>query len=263
MKLENRTILITGGTSGIGLELARRLHEQGNTVIVTGRDRVKLEATERALPGVHTFKSDVSDPEAIAALYDHVISQFPALDTLVNNAGIMRNLSLDQERDLTDVTREIEIDLSGPVQMVQQFLPHLKTRERALIVNVSSGLAFIPLSMSPVYSAAKAGIHAYSQALREQLEGTNATVVELAPPPVETPLLQGLRGESEEETREQNGMAVEVLAQHAIAGIEAGRLEIRPGLSNVLKAMSRIAPHFMFNQLTRMSRLQKTKGATG
>ena len=262
MKLENRTILITGGTSGIGLELAKQLSQRGNTVIVTGRDRKKLEAAQRTLPGIHTFQSDVSDPDEISALHDSVLAEFPALDTLFNNAGIMRNLDLDQERDLTDVTREIEIDLSGPVRMVQRFLPHLKTHERALIVNVSSGLAFIPMCMSPVYSAAKAGIHAYSQALREQLEGTNATVVELAPPPVETPLLQGLRGESEEETRGQNGMAVEMLAQRAIAGIEAGRLEIRPGLSNVLKAMSRIAPHFMFNQLTRMSRPQKTKGAT-
>lgn len=260
MKLENRTVLITGGTSGIGLELARQLHGRGNTVIVTGRDRKKLEAVERELPGVHAFESDVSDPRVISALHDRVLAQFPALDTLINNAGIMRNLDLRRERDLDDVTREIEIDLSGPVRMVQQFLPHLEAREGALIVNVSSGLAFVPMAVFPVYSAAKAGIHAYSQALRAQLAGTGVTVVELAPPPVETPLLQGLRGESEEGAREQKGMDVRVLVRRAVTGIEAGKLEIRPGLANVLKAMSRIAPHFMFNQMARTTRPRKATG---
>jgi len=254
MKLEKRTILITGGTSGIGLELAKQLHGRGNTVIVTGRDQEKLAAVGRALVGVHTIQSDVSDPGAIAALYDTVIAQFPALDTLVNNAGIMRNLNLNQDRDLHDVTREIEINLSGPVRMVQRFLPHLKTRDHALILNISSGLAFIPFPLSPVYSATKAAIHAFTQVLRLQLEGTGVTVIELAPPPVETPLL---RGEFEEEMRGQKGMATEVLVRRTIAGIEAGRLEIRPGLSNVLKTMSRIAPQFMFNQIAKQTKPER------
>jgi len=137
------------------------------------------------------------------------------------------------------------------VRMVQKFLPHLKTRPDALIVNVSSGLAFIPLPLSPVYCATKAAIHSFSQSLRAQLAGTGVTVIELAPPGVETPLF---RGEFAEEMRGQKGMDVGVLARKAIAGIEAGRLEIRPGLSNVLKAMSRMAPQFMFGQMAKMSR---------
>ena len=191
MKLEKKTVLITGGTSGIGLELAKQLLQRGNTVIVTGRDQEKLDAAKRAMPGIHTVKSDVSDPAAIAALYGSVLAQFPALDTLINNAGVMRNLNLNQARDLNDVTREIEINLNGPVRMVQQFLPHLKTRKGALIVNVSSGLAFIPFPASPVYCATKAAIHSFTQSLRVQMEGTGITVVELAPPAVETPLLRG------------------------------------------------------------------------
>ena len=166
----------------------------------------------------------------------------------------MRNLQLNQPRDLTDVTREIEINLSGPVRMIQQFLPHLKTRKDALIVNVSSGLPFIPLTISPVYSATKAAIHSYTQSLRAQLEGTGVTVVELAPPGVETPLF---RGEFAEEMKGQKGMDVTVLAKKAIAGIEAGKLEIRPGLSNVLKIMSRIAPQFMLNQMAKMAKPKK------
>jgi uncharacterized oxidoreductase len=251
MKLEKRTVLITGGTSGIGLELAKQLHERGNTVIVTGRDQEKLDAAKRVLPDVHFFNSDVSNPRAIAALHDSVIAQFPALDTLVNNAGIMRNLNLHQDRDLNDVVREIEINLSGPVRMVQQFLPHLRTRQRALIVNVSSGLAFIPFPASPVYCATKAAIHSFTQSLRVQLEGMSVTVIELAPPAVETPLL---RGEFTEEMKGQKGMDVRILANRAISGIEAGKLEIRPGLSNVLKAMSRIAPQFMLKQMVKMTK---------
>jgi uncharacterized oxidoreductase len=251
MNLRNKTILITGGTSGIGLELARQLLQRGNTVIVTGRDPEKLETTTRTLPGIHAFQSDVSDPVAIKTLHDSVLAQFPALDVLINNAGIMRNLDIKRDRNLTDVTREIEINLSGPVRMVQQFLPHLRTRQNAAIINVSSGLAFVPFPLSPVYCATKAAIHFFSQCVRVQLEGTSVTVIELAPPGVETPLL---RGEFAEELKGQKGMDVTVLARRAIAGIEAGKLEIRPGLSNVLYAMSRIAPHFMLNQMARISR---------
>ena len=251
MKLSQRTILITGGTSGIGLELARQLLARGNTVVITGRDQEKLDAARRTLAGVHVFRSDVSDPTAIVALYAQVVAEFPALDTLINNAGIMRNLNLNDDRDLGDVTREIEINLSGPIRMVQQFLPHFKTRPGALIVNVSSGLAFVPMLAAPVYSATKAAMHSFSQSLRGQLAGTGVTVVELAPPGVETPLF---RTEFEAETRGQKAMPVAVLAEKAIAGIEAGKLEVRPGQSNLLKLLSRIAPDFAFKQLTKMTR---------
>ena len=166
----------------------------------------------------------------------------------------MRNLNLNQDRGLNDVTREIEINLSGPVRMVQQFLPHLKTRKGALIVNVSSGLAFIPLPLSPVYCATKAAIHSFTESLRVQLDGTGVTVIELAPPAVETPLL---RGEFAEEMKREKGMDVKILAKRAIAGIESGKLEIRPGLSNLLKAMSRIAPQFMLKQMAKVGKSQK------
>jgi uncharacterized oxidoreductase len=256
MKLVKRTVLITGGTSGIGLELARQLLQRGNIVIVTGRDQHRLDAADAALPGVHTFQSDVSDPGAIALLRARVLAAFPALDVLVNNAGIMRNLDLNQDRDLRDVTREIEVNLSGPIRMIQSFLPHLKAREAALIVNVSSGLAFVPFSAAPVYSATKAAMHSFSQSLREQLADTAIQVIELAPPSVETPLL---RGEFAEEMKGQKAMDVKVLACKTIAGIEAGKTVIRPGLSNPLWMMSRLAPGFTFKQLAKLAkRARKT-----
>jgi uncharacterized oxidoreductase len=250
MKLHHKTILITGGTSGIGLELARRLLARGNTVIVTGREPAKLAAAQAQLPALHVVQSDVSDAQAIAALHAQVLAQFPALDVLINNAGVMRNLNLNKPRTLEDVTREIDINLSGPVRMIQQFLPHLHTRPEALIVNVSSGLAFVPFPIAPVYCATKAALHSFTLSLRVQLAGSSVQVVELAPPAVETPLL---RAEFAREMQGQQGMDVQVLAQRALAGIEAGRLEIRPGLSNVLQIMSRIAPRFMLRQVVKMS----------
>ena len=259
MKLTTKTILITGGTSGIGLELAKQLLERGNTVLVTGRDPEKLEAARQSLPGLHTFQSDVSDPGAIKTLCGTVLAQFPMLDALINNAGIMRNLNLNQDRVLTDATREIEINLSGPIQMIQQFLPHFKTRPEALIVNVSSGLAFVPLSLSPVYCAAKAGLHSYTQSLRAQLAGTHVQVIELASPGVETPLF---RGEFAAEMQGQKAMDPVVLVNQALVGIEADKLEIRPGLSNVLKTMSRVAPQFMFAQMTKMGQPKPIKAAS-
>ena len=249
MKLEGRTILITGGTSGIGFELAKRLIARRNTVIITGRDKQKLDQAKSALAGVHTLQSDVSDPREIEALRQLVTEAFPALDILINNAGVMRNLDMNQQRPLTDITRELDINLHGPVQMVQAFLPHLESRPDALIVNVSSGLAFVPFPLSPIYSAAKAGLHAFTRCLRVQLKGSSVTVVELAPPPVETKLF---RGEFEEENKGQKAMPVDALVSKAIAGIEAGKTEIRPGISNLLYVLSRFAPALPFRRMAKM-----------
>jgi uncharacterized oxidoreductase len=255
MKMTGRTVLITGGTSGIGLELAKQLISRRNTVIVTGRQPDRLQAAVSGVPGLHALASDVSDPESIAALYRTVSDRFPSLDTLVNNAGVMRNIKLDESWMLNDLTAEIDGNLKGPMWMVQMFLPLLRSQKRALIVNVSSGLAFIPFPASPVYSASKAAVHAYTQCLRAQLEGTSVSVVELAPPGTETPLF---RREFAAEMKREKGMNVGVLVKRAIAGIEAGKPEIRPGVSNVLKIASRVAPHFMFRQMVKLGRTESS-----
>ena len=172
MKLTGRTVLVTGGTSGIGLELAAQLLARDNVVIVTGRDDKGIDAAKSRHPALHAFKSDVGDTDGIRQLHADVAARFPMLDTLVNNAGIMRNLQIAEERSLEDVTREIDIDLSGPIRMVQQFVPHLRSRSDALIVMVTSGIAFVPFSVAPIYSAAKSGLRAYARCLRTQLANT-------------------------------------------------------------------------------------------
>src|SRR6267143_895664 len=145
MKLTSNTILITGGGSGIGYELTKQLTAFGNTILITGRDQSKMDRAKAAFPNIHTFRSDVSDPEAIATLYEKVTKQFPELNIVINNAGIMRKINVhDKAGSLEDITREIEINLSGPIRIVKQFLPHLKTKSEAAIMNVSSSLAFVP-----------------------------------------------------------------------------------------------------------------------
>ncbi len=254
MNLRRKTILITGGTSGIGHELARQLLARDNVVLVTGRDPSRLEAARRALPGVHVFPGDVSDPQSIATLQQSVLAQFPGLDVVINNAGVMRNLNLNEPRELRDLTREIEINLCGPIWMTQQFLPHLKARPEAAIINVSSGLAFVPLPSSPVYCATKAALHSFSQSLRAQLAGTRVAVIELAPPAVDTPLI---RGKFPGVVKSMQGMPVEVLVGRAIHAIEAGKLEIRPGLSNLLKLMNRVAPGFVLGRMAQLAKSAK------
>lgn len=255
MQLIERTILITGGTSGIGRELATQLIARGNRVIVTGRDAQRLEAIKRALPGVHAIASDVSDPRAVESLYRNLQTSHPQLDVLVNNAGIMRNLDLLDAHAPDDLIREIEIGLSGPMRMVQTFLPQLLAQPQAAIVNVTSGLAYVPLPMSPVYCAAKAGLHSYTRSLRAQLKGTSVSVFEVAPPGTETPLF---RGEFAEEMKGQKPMAPERVVREALAAMASDRWECRPGLANVLYAMSRLAPGIIFGQ---MSKLGPRRGA--
>jgi uncharacterized oxidoreductase len=249
MKMTGNTILITGGTSGIGFELARQLC-QDNTVIITGRAQDRLDVAQSKLGNVYTMPSDVSDPASIATLRESISLEFPALNVLVNNAGIMRKISLhDASSDLTDITREVETNLCGPIRMTQQFIPHLKTQSSSAIVNVSSGLAFVPFPISPIYSATKAALHSFTLALRVQMKETNIKLFELAPPATETPLFRGDFDETD--LGAMKGMDVTKLVSSALKAMGNDVLEIRPGLSNVLKLMSRIAPNFALNMLAR------------
>ena len=248
MNLQDSTVLITGGTSGIGFEIAKQLIEKGAKVIVTGRDQSKLDETKHLLPQLEIIQSDAADPKQIEALRKTIETKFPKTNIVINNAGIMRKLNMHDARDLNDVTQEIEINLMGPIRMTQEFLPFLKKQPSAAFMNVSSGLAFVPFAISPVYSATKAGLHSFSQALRIQLKYTNVKVFELAPPGTETPLFRG-KEFSDADLGGIKGMDVKVLAKAAIDGLLSDTLEIRPGLSNALKWMSRIAPNFAANML--------------
>jgi uncharacterized oxidoreductase len=245
-KLSGETILITGGTAGIGYALAKALAPR-NTVIVTGRNEEALQRARKEL-GVVAYRSDVSKPQDITALHAEVAQVHPALSVLVNNAGEMRTIDLNTVTDLEGLVWEVNTNLSGPMRMVQAFLPLLKQQEAALIVNVTSGFGYVPFAAAPIYGAAKAGLHAYTQALRGQLRDSAIRVVELAPPATNTRLMGALR-----EGPLRHGLwPVERLVQAAIRGIERGQDEISPGQSGMLRVLGGILPEFVLNKIIRM-----------
>jgi uncharacterized oxidoreductase len=190
MKTSGNTILITGGGSGIGEALAHRLHDAGNTVIVAGRRREALEQAIAGRENMHGLELDVESGNGVTDFVRRLLAEHPALNVLVNNAGIMRFEALDRSRDLADAEATITTNLLGPIRLINALIDHLVQQPDAAIVNVTSGLAFVPLVVTPTYNATKAAIHSYTIAMREALGG-RVEVIELAPPAVQTGLTPG------------------------------------------------------------------------
>ena len=192
MNSTGNTILITGGGSGIGRGLAEAFHALGNQVVVAGRRKQALDETTVANPGMKSLQLDIENPAAIRAFALQVACEFPSLNVLVNNAGIMRAEKLTaQQQDLADAEAMVATNLLGPIRLTAALLPLLQGKPSSTIVNVSSGLAFLPLALTPTYCATKAAIHSYSLSLRYQLRSTSVEVLELIPPYVATELMGG------------------------------------------------------------------------
>lgn len=189
MKLSDRTVLITGGTAGIGLGIAEAFYERGSRVIVCGRDKRRLSAVEDKYPGITALPCDVGDGLQRKDLAAEVMRRFPDLDILVNNAGIQRYVDLKKGHDgLKSGEDEIAINFVSVVELTALFIGHLMSRQSAAVINMSSGLAFMPMVHAPIYSATKAAIHAYTLVLRQQLRDTPVRVIEIVPPMVDTGL---------------------------------------------------------------------------
>ena len=187
MKTTDNTILVTGGGSGIGLALAEEFAKLGNKVIVAARSARRLEAA--ALKGFEGLSADMSDPHSIEKLARSVIEKFPALNAVIHNAGVMKNENLRTTNTAAIALETVATNLTGPMLLTNALLPHLLKQTAATVMTVSSGLAFVPLAMTPSYCATKAAIHSYSQSLRYQLRGTSVAVIELVPPYVQTELM--------------------------------------------------------------------------
>ena len=248
MKLTGRTILITGGSAGIGLAFALKFLELDNEVIVTGRRQAVLDQVKAKYPKLHTIQSDVADPAQIAALAASVKSDFPKLDVVMNNAGIMlyKNLRAPAA-EFAGLMAEVNINVGGVITTTSAFIDILRAN-KGTVINVSSGLAFVPLPAAPIYSATKAAIHSYTQSLRFQLEGTGVEVVELMPPAVKTDMTT--------ELAEGGGTVISTdeLVKESFALLKAGTLEIRPGQSKQLAFLRRLAPNFINRQLWKLSK---------
>jgi len=192
MNLTGNTILITGGGSGIGLALAAELQKLGNQVVIAGRRKPALEAAAAAHPGLKWLQLNVEDAAAVKAFAASAVADYPALNVLINNAGIMRAENyLAEPVDLSVAETEISTNLLGPVRLTAALLPHLRRQAHAAIMNVSSGLAFLPMALTPVYCATKAALHSWTESLRYQLRDTRVDVQELIPPYVATDLMDG------------------------------------------------------------------------
>jgi len=227
--MQNNTILITGGATGIGFAMAKYFSERDNTVIICGRRADRLAEAAELLPGIKTIKCDVSDPSDRAALFAYIRDNYPDMNILINNAGIQRDIDLTMGlSDFETGGDEIKINFEGPILLSAMFTPLLSGKDNAAIVNLSSGLAFMVerATKMPVYCATKAGIHAFSIAQRIQLSPLGIRVIEIIPPMVESELNIESRRKRNMATS-PNMMSAGEFAEKALAKMEQGDDEIR------------------------------------
>ena len=249
MNKSPQIVLVTGGSSGIGLALAKKFMENDNTVIITGRNLQKLEAVQRDFPQIHIFQSDVTDDAGVRKLADDIQEKFSGIDILINNAGVMNLVDAGNEsNELQKQMQEIEINYNSPIRMLHYFLPQLKNSRNPVLVNVFSGLAYVPFSQAPTYSGTKSALHFWTLGIRPQLKLHNIKVVELLPPVVDTPLAHGADIAEDDNLKP---MPPEKLADIFWKDFKNGKEEITPGISKQLKLMGRLAPKFIFNQLNK------------
>ncbi len=234
MKLTGNTILITGGSAGIGLAFAERFMEAGNTVIVTGRREHALQQAKEKLPSLITHVNDLNQESERAALLDWVTANYPDVNVLVNNAGIQQRfnvLKADAKSGWDDFHQEITTNIEAPIHLSMLFAPYFAAKEKAAIINVTSGLAFTPFAIAPIYSATKAALHSFTISLRHQLSDTSVEVIEVAPPAVNTDL--GGTG------LHTHGEPLDAFADGIFKGLEEGKTEIGYGSSVDRLRMSR------------------------
>ncbi|MEC0128323.1 SDR family oxidoreductase [Paenibacillus pabuli] len=259
MKLKGRTILVTGGTSGIGFAFAKRLLDMENTVIITGRSQQRIDQIVENNPGLIGIVADVSDPNSVEHLAKELIIHYPKLDIILNNAGIIHEFDLfDETVTYEQLTTEIATNLNGTIYITKTLLPLLAKQQEAMIVNVSSLLASITVANAPTYSATKAGIHMFSDALREQIraKGKNIHVMELCPPVIsETNLTDTF---DEGFLNKIISLPLEKLVHVGIKGMQKNKLRVNAGFTKVMRFSMKFAPDFITHTWGHM--LLKSKG---
>jgi uncharacterized oxidoreductase len=250
MQTTGNTILITGGSSGIGLAMAETFIAAGNNVLICGRRENKLLEAKQKLPQLHTCVCDLAKKKEREELYQWATSQFPEINMLFNNAGIQKEINFLTGAAGYDDENEIEINLNASIHLCALFIPlFLQQKKECAIVNITSGLAFIPLKIVPVYCATKTALHTFSISLRSQLAKTNVRVFEIAPPIVKTELHR----EAKARKQSQTGLPASVVAQQTVNALKNNRYETIVGRAKALKGASRIAPAFFHNLLNKLA----------
>lgn len=244
-RVADHAVLITGGSSGIGAGLAERFHSRGARVIVTGRDMSRLEKVATGHSRMSAVVMDVADPESVVRGMAEVADQVPHLTTVINNAGVQRPLdfSATEPPAPADVAPEIDTNFTGLVNVTAAALPLLRRADRARVVNVGSGLGYVPLAATPVYSATKAAVHSFTISLRRQLAGSTVQVVEIVAPVVDTPLHRDMP------SAPPQLMPLDAFLDRAMRGLDAGKDEIFIGLGRVSQVGARVAPRLLFRAM--------------
>ena len=244
MRLDQNTILITGGGSGIGLALAERFLRAGSNVIICGRRAHKLEEARAAHPELHTRVCDLADPSARAALFEWATREFPSINVLINNAGVQRrdfNVVQPQPEPWQRTHEELAINLEAPIQLTELFVPHLQRQAQPVIINVTSGLAFVPIAAMPLYCATKAALRSFTLSLRRQLAPAGIKVIEIIPPAVNTDLGgPGLH---------TFGAPLNEFADDVFARLGQGEMEIAYGFAQQSSRASRAELDQMFERM--------------
>jgi uncharacterized oxidoreductase len=248
MKLEQKRVLVTGGTAGIGRALTQLLVERGARVFICGRDSGRLEATLGSLPGVGGLACDVARAEELPALMAQAVEQLGGLDLLVNNAGIQLSWDLGEgaapgPEALARVSLEVATNLVAPIALTFLALPHLRRGAEPAIVNVTSVLAAAPKPSSPVYSATKAALRSFGSSMRRQLAGSGVRVVEVVPPLVDTAMTRGRSG--------LKTISPELMASAIVDGLRADKTRILVGKARVAAILQRWAPGLLEDAMAR------------
>lgn len=251
MRITNNTILITGGATGIGFELAKEFIAKGNRVIICGRREEKLIEAKKLLPQLIIKQCDIANIEQRRELYKFCVANYPDINILVNNAGMQREIDFRKgELHYLQGDNEVAINLDACFHLTALFTPFFMKKAEAAIINVTSGLGLVPLVITPVYSATKAGLHSFSISLRKQLDNTSVKVFEIIPPIVDTDLDRGAR---DKRGQTNKGIKPEQVAKESIIAIAKEKFEIPVGIIKVLRIGSRVSPKLFLKIINKKS----------
>jgi len=241
MKLANNTILITGGTSGIGLEMVRQFYKLDNKLIITSSNQSNLDKLKVQFPNITTLVCDLGDSLSVIELIDNCLKEHDDINVVINNAGIQNNYTWTDEKDgYNKIANEISVNFTSPMQIIYGLLPILTTKQNSAVVNVSSGLAFAPKKSAPVYCATKSAIHIGTKALRYQLEDSTVKVFEIIPPLVDTEMTKG---------RGKGKITPKQLVDEFIYNFKNDKFESNIGKTKYLRIIQRISPKIADNIL--------------
>jgi uncharacterized oxidoreductase len=245
MKLKSNTILITGGSSGIGLELSRAFIQKGNKVIICGKSNEKLMAAKNIVPQLITYRCDLSDSEECTDFARKISENHPDLNVLINNAAIVNKIDfLADEKSLILAENEYQTNLLAPIRLIKLLFKTISANNSSAIINITTGLIYAPRVIYPFYNSSKSALHSFTQTLRIRLKDEKTKVVEVMFPAVDTPWHKG--------NPPKIAITTEKAVTEMINGLEKGKTEIRVGGAKILYLLSRIAPGFALKKVNQI-----------